>query len=103
MKLHLSSLIIGLILAVTQIAAQEIVIVDNDDGAPAYTETGTWATSGSPGYEGRTYRHVVSGDSPDTTFYYADESVLATSRGRRERLPPTCGKSVQYRTATVRT
>jgi uncharacterized lipoprotein YddW (UPF0748 family) len=32
------------------------VIVDNDDGAPAYTETGTWTTSGTPGYGGGTYR-----------------------------------------------
>jgi uncharacterized lipoprotein YddW (UPF0748 family) len=32
------------------------VIVDNDDGAPAYTETGAWVTSGSPGYENGTYR-----------------------------------------------
>jgi uncharacterized lipoprotein YddW (UPF0748 family) len=32
------------------------IIVDNDDGAPAYTETGSWLTSSSPGYEGGTYR-----------------------------------------------
>jgi uncharacterized lipoprotein YddW (UPF0748 family) len=32
------------------------VIVDNDDGAPAYTETGTWTTSSSPGYENGSYR-----------------------------------------------
>ncbi|MGC9332719.1 MAG: GerMN domain-containing protein, partial [Anaerolineae bacterium] len=32
------------------------IIVDNDDGAPAYTETGSWVTSSTPGYEGGTYR-----------------------------------------------
>ena len=32
------------------------VIVDNDDGAPAYTESGTWLTSSTPGYQGGTYR-----------------------------------------------
>ena len=31
------------------------VIVDNDQGAPSYTETGSWITSSTPGYGG-TYR-----------------------------------------------
>ena len=34
------------------------VIVDNDDGAPTYTETGSWFTSASPGYGGLTYRYA---------------------------------------------
>ncbi len=36
------------------------VIVDNDDGAPAYTETGSWTTSSTPGYGGGTYRYAIS-------------------------------------------
>jgi uncharacterized lipoprotein YddW (UPF0748 family) len=32
------------------------VIVDNDDDAPAYTETGAWETSSSPGYDNGSYR-----------------------------------------------
>ena len=32
------------------------VIVDNDQGAPGYVETGTWATGWATGYEGGTYR-----------------------------------------------
>jgi uncharacterized lipoprotein YddW (UPF0748 family) len=32
------------------------IIVDNDAGAPGYLETGTWRTSGTPGYQGGTYR-----------------------------------------------
>lgn len=32
------------------------VIVDNDQGAPFYTETGSWITSSTPGYGGGTYR-----------------------------------------------
>jgi uncharacterized lipoprotein YddW (UPF0748 family) len=35
---------------------EQEVIVDNDDGAPAYAETGSWTTSSTPGYEGGTYR-----------------------------------------------
>jgi N-acetylmuramoyl-L-alanine amidase len=31
-------------------------IVDNDQGAPGYVETGTWATGGAAGYAGGTYR-----------------------------------------------
>jgi uncharacterized lipoprotein YddW (UPF0748 family) len=45
------------------------VIVDNDDGAPGYTETGSWITSGTPGYEGGTYRW---------TSTYATGSATAT-------------------------
>jgi uncharacterized lipoprotein YddW (UPF0748 family) len=32
------------------------IIVDNDDGAPAYSTTGTWATSTTPGYLEGTYQ-----------------------------------------------
>lgn len=34
------------------------IVVDNDTGAPGYVETGTWATGGSSGYNGLTYRFV---------------------------------------------
>ncbi|MBN1475743.1 hypothetical protein JXA47_03220 [Candidatus Sumerlaeota bacterium] len=37
----------------------EEIIVDNDDGAPAYTETGAWTTSGLTGYAGLTYRFTT--------------------------------------------
>ncbi len=46
------------------------VIVDNDDGAPTYTETGTWATSGTPGYNGGTYRFLNSAASESGTAIY---------------------------------
>lgn len=42
------------------------VVVDNDDGAPGYVETGSWATSGSTGYDGGTYRFASPGTA-DTT------------------------------------
>ena len=47
------------------------VIVDNDDGAPSYTETGSWATSGSTGYNGGTYRYTNStnGAATETAIY----------------------------------
>jgi hypothetical protein len=44
------------------------VIVDNDDGPPAYTETGTWSTSGSPGYNGGTYRWTSPGGTETATW-----------------------------------
>ena len=44
------------------------VVVDNDDGAPAYVETGTWSTSGSPGYDGGTYRWTTPGGSETATW-----------------------------------
>jgi N-acetylmuramoyl-L-alanine amidase len=36
------------------------VIVDNDQGAPGYAETGAWATGGASGYAGGTYRYAIT-------------------------------------------
>jgi hypothetical protein len=44
------------------------VIVDNDQGSPAYTETGTWTTSGSAGYNGGTYRFAAVGGAHTATW-----------------------------------
>ncbi|MBN1902836.1 phosphodiester glycosidase family protein [Candidatus Sumerlaeota bacterium] len=44
------------------------IIVDNDQGAPVYTETGTWTTSGSTGYNGGTYRFADAGGSHTATW-----------------------------------
>jgi|GEM_PF-1395435 len=46
------------------------VIVDNDDGAPTYTETGAWSTSGTPGYNGSTYRFAYSNPTTTATAVY---------------------------------
>ncbi|MEM8909122.1 MAG: hypothetical protein AAGD05_14850, partial [Bacteroidota bacterium] len=35
-------------------------IIDNDDGAPFYREVGTWTTSKTSGYQGKTYRYAIS-------------------------------------------
>jgi hypothetical protein len=43
-------------------------IVDNDQGSPVYTETGTWATSGSTGYNGLTYRYATAGGAHTATW-----------------------------------
>ncbi|GAB4150241.1 MAG: hypothetical protein Fur0021_12470 [Candidatus Promineifilaceae bacterium] len=45
---------------------QEIV-VDNDEGTPGYTETGTWTTSLSPGYGGLTYRYAYTANTATAT------------------------------------
>jgi hypothetical protein len=46
----------------------EVIIVNNDDGAPGHTETGAWATSGSTGYDGGTYRFATAGGSSTATW-----------------------------------
>jgi len=44
------------------------VIRDNDSGSPIYTETGTWTTSGTTGYNGGTYRYATVGGSHTATW-----------------------------------
>jgi len=44
------------------------IIVDNDDGSPAYTETGAWSTSGSSGYDGGSYKFATVGGSHSATW-----------------------------------
>jgi hypothetical protein len=47
------------------------VIVDNDDGAPAYVETGEFTTSASNGYNGGEYRYAESVSSASATATWA--------------------------------
>ena len=48
------------------------VILDNDNGPSVYTETGTWTTSTSPGYNGGTYRFAVTGTAATASWsFYA--------------------------------
>lgn len=49
-------------------AAAGEVVVDNDDGAPAYVETGAWSTSGAAGYNGGTYRFANVGGAHTATW-----------------------------------
>ncbi len=42
-------------------------LVDNDLGAPAYTETGSWTASASSGYNGGGYRYVTTGAAATAT------------------------------------
>ncbi len=46
------------------------VVVDNDEGAPSYTETGAWSTSGSSGYQGGTYKFATAESSETATAIY---------------------------------
>lgn len=43
------------------------VVVDDDQGAPAFTQTGTWALSASTGYNGGGYRYATSYASQTST------------------------------------
>ena len=46
----------------------DAIVVDNDDGSPAYVETGTWSTSGGTGYNGGTYRWTTPGTAATATW-----------------------------------
>ncbi len=54
-------------LSCAPLRAQE-VIIDNDDGAPAYAETGNWSTSASTGYRLGTYRTAGAGAAASATW-----------------------------------
>ena len=41
-------------------------LIDNDVGAPSYTETGGWSTSASSGYQNSTYRFASSNQTSET-------------------------------------
>ncbi len=55
---------------------EEAFVVDNDDGSPEYTETGSWITVGSDGYLGKTYRYATVG-----TDAYADYQLDIPNAG----------------------
>ena len=66
------------------------VIVDNDDGSPAYEETGGWSTSDSSGYESGTYRFAAVGDANTATWTTSlaqsgDYNVFVWYRGSSNR------------------
>ena len=61
------------------------IVVDNDDGPSAYSEVGTWATSGSTGYDGGTYRYAYGADAATAVWtgnvlYEGDYQVFAIYR-----------------------
>jgi hypothetical protein len=56
-------LIVTLFVALATAAASGQIVVDNDDGAPGYTETGTWSNSLANGYNGGSYRFTSVGNS----------------------------------------
>lgn len=45
-------------------------ILDDNDGPPSYSETGTWLTSSSPGYNGGTYQFVAPGAAATATWQF---------------------------------
>jgi len=47
---------------------QQTIVVDNDDGPGAYEETGSWITSGVPGFDGGTYRFTSTGNDSTATW-----------------------------------
>ena len=55
------------------------IIVDNDQGAPAYVETGSWLTGSTTGYNGGTYRYDTSTTTPLSTATWTPELPAAGS------------------------
>ncbi len=49
------------------------VIVDNDQGAPHYRETGAWSTSKTNGYQNRSYRYTISKKKQRATAEFCPE------------------------------
>ena len=57
------------VLVLTAVSAKADVIVDNDQGPPAYTEVGSgWLTSSSTGYNDGTYRWTPPGSTETATW-----------------------------------
>lgn len=55
------------------VAVDPLLVVDNDDGAPAYTETGAWSQGGSTGYAAGTYRFASAGNAASASWSTALE------------------------------
>lgn len=53
------------------------IVIQNDDGAPSYQESGTWYTSLAAGWQGSTYRWTPT--SPTATSYASFEATPITS------------------------
>ncbi len=58
--------LLGLLLLASP--AWGFVVVDNEDGSPAYVETGGWSTGSAVGYDGGTYRFATPGGSSTATW-----------------------------------
>ncbi|MBV1862511.1 MAG: family 10 glycosylhydrolase, partial [Nannocystaceae bacterium] len=64
-------------------------VVDNDDGNPAFSESGGWIPSGGVGYDGGTYLYTSSGNEAvaswavDVPAGYYDVQTIYTSGGNR--------------------
>lgn len=76
----------------------DYILVNNDDGAPYYVDTGDWTTSSFAGYEGGTYRFtefdreystaVWTPDIVDAGFYYVT-AIFLGSPNRTNQAPYT--------------
>ena len=85
------------VLAPAPVAAQEIV-VDNDQGAPGYAQTGEWTLSASVGWNGTTYVHTdlskplsTATWRPNipTSGFYEVAALILKSTNRTPRAPYT--------------
>ena len=54
----------------TELPSEIEVILDNDDGAGVYTETGVWQTSGLEGYNGGTFRAANVGSEATAQWQF---------------------------------
>lgn len=76
--------------SLTELPSEIEVVLDNDDGAAVYSETGMWETSGIAGYNGLTFRFASVGSSSTAQWRFT-----APFAGNAE-------VSVQYRASASR-
>jgi len=97
--LRLLPLAFALFSAASAVVAADFV-VDNDNGAPGYTETGSWLTTSNigAGYNGGSYRFTRSSLPPSTatwtptipaTAHYAVYAIFRRSGDRSSAVPYT--------------
>ncbi len=79
------------------LSGQEI-LVNNDDGAPGYTETGSWSVSSSSGYQGGTYHYTEASRQYSTATwtpnfseggFYEVSAIFFASQNRSTEVPYT--------------
>ena len=83
------------------------VILDNDNGPSVYTETGSWQTSGLPGYNGTTFRYASPGSASTAQWQFTapfagQAEVFVQYLASAAARPTPCMKSTPARASRRR-
>ncbi|MDC0936099.1 hypothetical protein OAS39_07415 [Pirellulales bacterium] len=77
------------------------LVLNNDQGAPAYSETGSWTTSDATGYEGSTYRFAPVGNAATASWQFELEQQATGEVFAYYRTDSNRATSAAYRVETV--